>query len=190
VLYVGRFVPENSIDLLIRAFKGVRSDMKLVLIGDAPHSEEYKKELRDEATGDPRIVFTGYAFGDAYSQLSSHAYLYVQPSAINGTRPALLDQLGFGNCALVRDTPVNAEVIGDCGPRFANDQPEERLRNKLQELIDAPEAVEGFRRKASSRITDYYSWEWVTDFYENLFTCLISGKPAISYDEFLKNRRD
>jgi glycosyltransferase involved in cell wall biosynthesis len=188
VLYVGRFVPENSIDLLIRAFKGVRSDMKLVIIGDAPHSEEYKKELRDEAAGDPRIIFTGYAFGDAYSQLSSHAYLYVQPSAINGTRPALLDQLGFGNCALVRDTPVNAEVIGDCGPRFANDQPEERLRNKLQELIDDPEEVERFRRRAVSRITDYYNWEWITDFYENLFDSMVKRRPVISYEDFLKNK--
>lgn len=190
ILYVGRFVPENSIDLLIRAFRGVRTDMKLVLIGDASHSEGYKEKLREAAVGDERIVFTGYAFEQVYAQLSSHAYLYVQPSAINGTRPALLDQLGFGNCVLVRDAPVNVEVIGECGARFAGDQPEIDLRDRLQELIDDPEAVEGFRRKAASRITDYYNWEWVTDFYENLFTCLISGKPAISYDEFLDNRRD
>jgi glycosyltransferase involved in cell wall biosynthesis len=188
ILYVGRFVPENAIDLLIRAYRGVRTDMKLVLIGDAPHSEGYKEKLNKEAAGDKRIVFTGYAFEQVYAQLSSHAYLYVQPSAINGTRPALLDQLGFGNCVLVRDAPVNIEVIGECGARFANDQPEIRLRERLQELIDDPEAVEGFRRKATSRITDYYNWEWITDFYENLFTCLVTGGPVISYDDFLKNR--
>jgi len=188
ILYVGRFVPENAIDLLIRAFKGVSTDMNLVLIGDAPHSEDYKKELFTAAASDPRVVFTGYAFEQVYAQLSSHAYLYVQPSAINGTRPALLDQLGFGNCALVRDAQVNIEVIGNCGARFSNEYPEVCLRDRLQELIDDPVKVDQFRQMAATRITDYYNWEWITDFYENLFTRMIAGRPVISYDEFLQNK--
>jgi glycosyltransferase involved in cell wall biosynthesis len=189
VLYVGRFVPENSIEVLIRAFKEVRTDMKLVLVGDAPYSSEYKQALYKAAEGDPRVVFTGYAFEQVYSELSSHAYLYVQPSAINGTRPALLDQLGFGNCVLVRDAQVNIEVIGECGARFAGDQPEKRLRERLQDLINDPGEVERFRQRSTSRITDYYNWEWVTDFYEYLFSCLIKGGQVMSYDEFLIKRQ-
>lgn len=188
VLYVGRFVPENSIDVLIRAFKEVRTDMKLVLIGDAPHSTAYKQELYRAAEGDPRVVFTGYAFEQVYSELSSNAYLYVQPSAINGTRPALLDQLGFGNGVLVRDALVNIEVIGECGARFAGDYPEKRLRDRLQDLIDDPGEVERLRQRSTSRITGYYNWEWVTDFYEYLFSCLIKGGAVMSYDEFLRER--
>ena len=188
ILYVGRFVPENCIDLLIRAFKGVRTEMKLVLIGDAPHSEGYKQELYKAAEGDSRIIFTGYAFGKVYAQLSSHAYLYVQPSAINGTRPALLDQLGFGNGVLVRDTLANSEVVGDCGARFSNDQPERHLQEKLQTLIDDPAEVDRLRQKATSRINQYYNWEWITDCYEDLFARMIAGSPVISYDEFLQRK--
>ena len=49
VLYVGRFVPENAIDVLIRAFRHVRTGMQLVLIGDAPHSADYKRRLAELA---------------------------------------------------------------------------------------------------------------------------------------------
>ena len=189
MLYVGRFVPENAIDVLIRAFREVRTELKLVLIGDAPHSQRYKRELAAAAAGDPRIVFTGYVFGPDYAQLSSHAYLAVQPSAIDGTRPALLDQLGFGNCVLARDTPANVEVVADCGALFAHDESHERLRERLQELADDPQQVESWRRKADERIRRYYNWEWVVDFYESLFERLLGGRPLVSYDEFLQSKK-
>ena len=118
ILYVGRFVPENAIDLLIKSYSKVISEKKLVIIGDAPYSEDYKKQLFLLAAKDKRIVFTGYAFADDYEQISSHAYIYVQPAGIDGTRPALLDQMGFGNCVLVRNSVVNMEVISDCGVFF------------------------------------------------------------------------
>jgi glycosyltransferase involved in cell wall biosynthesis len=186
LLYVGRFVPENAIELLIQAFRQVRTDLKLVLIGDAPHSEDYKEALRKAAAGDPRIVFTGYVFGQDYAQLSSHAYLAVQPSGIDGTRPASLDQMGFGNCLVVRDTPANAESVVDSGCRFAADRPLEALQERLQELADHPEAVAEWRQKAVRRILEYFNWEWITDFYEELFTRLCENRPPISYDEFLR----
>ena len=108
---MGRFVPENAIDLLVRSFKKVKTSKKLVIVGDAPYADSFKKMLYALASDDERIIFTGYAFGEVYAQLSSHAYLYVQPAGIDGTRPALLDQMGFGNCVLVRNSTVNMEVI-------------------------------------------------------------------------------
>ena len=37
------------------------------------------------------VIFTGYLFGDGYASLSSHCYLFVLPSGVDGTRPVLLD---------------------------------------------------------------------------------------------------
>ena len=186
ILYVGRLVPENSIDLLIGAFRKIRTEKKLVIIGDAPYAEKYKRHLHEIA--DDRVIFTGYAFGSDYSQLSSHSYLYVQPSGVDGTRPALLDQMGFGNCVLVRNSIVNMEVIGDCGCFFDRERKLTSLAEKLQELVESPETVTYFREKARSRIEQYYNWEWITDFYEDLFVRLIGMENLISYDEFLERR--
>ena len=150
ILYVGRFVPENDIDLLIRAFKKVKTEKKLVIIGDAPYAEKYKRYLHE--ISDNRVIFTGYAFGSDYTQLSSHAYVYVQPLGVEGTRPALLDQMGFGNCVLVRNSTVNMEVIGGCGCFFDGARMPDSLAEKLQELVDSPDTVTYLRKKAHSRI--------------------------------------
>ena len=190
ILYVGRFVPENAIDVLIKSYSKVISEKKLVIVGDAPYSEDYKKKLFLLAAKDKRIVFTGYAFADDYEQISSHAYIYVQPAGIDGTRPALLDQMGFGNCVLVRNSVVNMEVISDCGAFFDKNDLELSLSKKIQELIDKPYLVEEFRKKATSRIKKYYNWEWVTSFYEMIFENLIFDKKVISYDEFIEIEND
>ncbi len=188
IYYVGRFVPENAIDLLIRAFRNVETDIKLVITGDAPYMDEYKRHLHELASDDNRVVFTGYAFGDAYKQLSSHALLYVQPSGVDGTRPALLDQLGFGNCVVVRNSTVNMEVIQDAGYAFDRSQPETSLAELLQTLVDHPDKVDAMKEKARYRIATYYNWEWITDFYLDLFSRLAAGKPTVSYDEYLSSR--
>jgi glycosyltransferase involved in cell wall biosynthesis len=189
IYYVGRFVPENAIDLLIRAFRRVRTTRRLVIVGDAPYMDDYKKQIQDLAAADPRVLLTGYAFGTDYAQLSSHAYLYVQPSGIDGTRPALLDQLGFGNAVLVRDSTVNVEVVRDAGFTFDRTRGEDSLAEVLQELVDAPDRVAAMKARARARITDYYNWEWITDFYIDLFERLQRGERAVSYDDFLAARR-
>ncbi|MGE4489122.1 MAG: glycosyltransferase [Kiritimatiellales bacterium] len=183
-LYVGRFVPENAIDLLIRAFKNVRTDKKLVIIGDAPYTGDYKAEIQKLAAEDSRVVLTGYAFGNDYAQLSSSAYVYVQPSGVDGTRPALLDQMGFSNCVLVRNSAVNMEVIGDCGCFFDRESMEVSLTEVMQDLTEHPDRVNSYRAKVASRIENYYNWEWVTSFYEDLFRRLVERSPTQSYDEF------
>ncbi|MBC8207255.1 MAG: glycosyltransferase [Kiritimatiellaeota bacterium] len=188
IFYVGRFVPENAIDLLIRSFKKLKTDKKLVIVGDAPYADEFKKSLHELAGDDDRIVFTGYAFGDDYAQLSANAYFYVQPAGIDGTRPALLDQMGFGNCVLVRNSTVNMEVIGDCGCFFDKERLEESLVEVMQDLVEHPEKAKGFRAKVTSRIENYYNWEWVTSFYEDLFQRLKEKRPLAQYDEYVADK--
>jgi glycosyltransferase involved in cell wall biosynthesis len=187
LLYVGRFVPENAIDVLIEAFAGLETDKKLVIVGDAPYADEYKRRLQALGQADPRVVFTGYAFGRDYEQLSSHAYLYVQPSGVNGTRPALLDQMGFGNCVVVRNSQVNMEVVGDCGTFFQQEEPVANLRAVMARLLANPDEVSLYRKRVRSRIENYYNWEWITDFYEDLFDRLKLRQALISYDEFLSS---
>ena len=189
IFYVGRFVPENAIDLLIRAYRRLNTCMKLVIVGDAPYMDDHKRSLRELAAGDARIVFTGYAFGSDYAQLSRHAYLYVQPSGIDGTRPALLDQLGFGNCVVVRNSKVNMEVIGSAGFSFDRERPDDSLAEILQRLIAHPDEVAGMKALARDRIERYYNWEWITDFYLDLFERLRRRGPVISYDDYLASHR-
>jgi len=166
VLYVSRLEPENNAHLVIQAFEKVQTDLKLVIVGDAPYSQDYIRQLK--STQDPRILFTGYVFGQGYRELQSHAYFYVQATEVGGTHPALLEAMGFGNCVLANDVPEHREVLADCGLYFTTKDSED-LPNKMQYLLDHPDIVQGFREKAAARIRNHYTWEMVTKRYEDLF---------------------
>lgn len=170
ILFVSRMTPENRAHTLIEAYKRANSHLKLVIVGDAPYADEYKKRL--ESMCDENIIMTGYLFGEDYQQISSHCRFFVLPAGIDGTRPVLLDQMGFGNCVVVRDTPANMEVIGDAGLSFSHDNPVESLANVITELTDNVETVQKKRQQAIQRMESVYSWEKVTDDYIKLFSSL------------------
>lgn len=174
ILFVGRLVPENNADLLIKAFSELKSDYKLVIIGDAPYVEGYKEELKRMAG--QNVIFTGYLFGEGYASLSSHCYVFVLPSGVDGTRPVLLDQMGFGNCVLVNNSPANIEVIGDTGLSFNGKDGTVDLVGKMEFLLNRPEAVRNYRKKAIERVETLYSWDAITLKYEELFRSLVEGR--------------
>jgi glycosyltransferase involved in cell wall biosynthesis len=173
LLFVGRLVPENCAHTLIRSFSLVETDLKLVVVGDAPYSDEYKASLIEQACS--RVIFTGYLFGEEYQEISSNAYMFVLASGVDGTRPVLLDQMAFGNAVLVRNTPANLEVVGRAGATFENLDDEQDLALKLQFYVDHVEEVVALRAAAEDRVREKYSWEKVTDRYELLYAELMKG---------------
>lgn len=176
ILYVSRFEPENNPHLVVKAFEKTKTDMKLVMVGDAPYATDYIKRLR--ATNDPRIIFTGYVFGQGYREFQSNAYLYIQATEVGGTHPALLEGMGHGNCVLANDVPEHREVLGDAG-FFFSAKANGELTEKIQYLVDHPEEVQTAGKKAVARIKEKYTWDRVTDAYEKLFLRL-AGNEAVS----------
>jgi glycosyltransferase involved in cell wall biosynthesis len=162
LLAVGRFVPENGLHDLIGAYAEVKPHMPFVVVGDAPYSESYKRELK--AMAPSGVIFTGYQFGAAYNELSHHAHAFLFAGEVGGTHPVLGEQLAHGNCILARWTESNAEVIDDAGLYFADHT---ELVRKLDLLVDDQPTVERLRRCAVER-AKAYSWDRVTDQYEQL----------------------
>lgn len=171
VLFVGRLVPENCAHHLVEAFRGLDTDMKCVIVGDAPYAEDYIAGLKE--VDDPRIVFTGYVFGEGYRELASNAYLFVETSEVGGTHPALVEAMAFGNCVIVNDTPENLETIGSAGLSYKGDEGAPSLRRVLRDLLANPAGVQAYGEEALARAQQCYSWEAVTDEYECLFRRLV-----------------
>src|SRR5262245_15592045 len=167
VLYVSRLEPENNAHLVIEAYGAVRTEKPLLIVGDAPYAHEYIAGLK--STRDSRVRFPGALYGTAYRELQSHAYLYVHATEVGGTHPALIEAMGAGNCVFAYDTPENREVLGDCGLFFSS---VEELSGLLQKAVDDPRFVESFRGRARARAQALYSWDAITDQYEELFRTL------------------
>jgi glycosyltransferase involved in cell wall biosynthesis len=168
-LYVTRLEPENNAAMVIEAFRNVRTDLKLVIVGDAPYATDYKQLLKDLAAGDDRIIFTGFVFGADYKTLQQNAYAYVHATEVGGTHLALIEAMGFGNCVLCLSTIENNEVAGEAAIFFSN---ADQLTSELQKIVDGPPSVETYRQKARERVRSNYSWDSVTDEYEKLFKSL------------------
>ncbi len=183
VLFVGRLVPENNLHHLIRAFEGIRTTKKLVIVGDDPWEKEYVKSLK--STRDPRIVFAGSVYGDGYAQLQQNAYLFVLPDEVGGTHPALVEAMGYGNCALVNDTPSNLEVIADSGFYYSGASGHADLQRKLQQLLDAPGVVAEYRIRARQRAQMHYRWEDVVQKHADLYRQLVGQSGPVEEPEFV-----
>lgn len=174
VLYVSRLEPENNAHIVIEAFRQVKTEKKLAVVGDAPYATSYKAHLQRLAGQDPRVVMTGFVFGDGYKELQSHAYCYVQATEVGGTHPALVEAMGFGNLVIANGTPENIEVVADAGLIYRKNDVAD-LAAKLQWAVDNPGELNKYRRAAASRVKEHYSWEAVTEAYETLFRELLSN---------------
>ncbi len=176
VLYVSRLEPENNALLVRRAFERVHTGFKLALIGDAPYAPAYIRQVKE--TRDRRIVIPGAIYGEAYHQLQSHCAVYVQATEVGGTHPALIEAMGRGALVLYLNTAESAEAAGDAAVSFESgpaESPEQDLVQKLQWAVHVGEAERAaWGCRAMRRIEKLYSWNAVTDQYENLFRQLVS----------------
>jgi glycosyltransferase involved in cell wall biosynthesis len=174
VLYVSRLEPENNAHLVIEAYSKVKTDLPLVIVGGAPYAEEYIAQLK--STKDSRVKFLGFVFGEDYRALQQNAYCYVHATEVGGTHPALIEAMGAGNCALTLNTPENLEVIGDAGIVYKS---VEDLARHLQRVIDNPAMIGEYRRRAMSRVIQFYNWEQITDQYEELLSRLAGVEVTV-----------
>jgi len=172
ILFVGRLVAENNAHVLVRAFEGLETDLKLVVVGDAPYADEYQRALR--ATSDERVIFTGYVFGDGYRELTRNAAIFVEPTEVGGTHPAIVEAMAAGNCVVVNDFQPNVDTIGDAGVSYPGREGASGLRGVLAELLGDPARVQRYRELAKTRAREHYSWDAVTEAYEKLATSVVT----------------
>jgi glycosyltransferase involved in cell wall biosynthesis len=162
-LYVSRMEPENNALMVREAFERLSSPVKLVLVGDAPYAQDYIQRVR--ATRDPRVIFPGAIYGRGYHELLSHCLAYIHATEVGGTHPALIEAMGRGALVLFLNTLENSEVAAGAGVPFGQD-----LFEKLQSVLSMPEDERAaWRQRSMQRVQSRYTWESVTDAYEQLF---------------------
>lgn len=170
ILYVSRLEPENNALGVIQAYnmlvaKGL-GHMPLVIVGDAPYAKEYIANLRRVASAN--VIFTGFQFGEAYQELRSQCYFYIQATEVGGTHPALVEAMAYSNCVLANDTPEHREVLGDAGLYYRKNDFTE-LAKLMEKLLSDLALVQALGQSAKERANSLFSWEMIVDKYEALF---------------------
>jgi glycosyltransferase involved in cell wall biosynthesis len=172
-LYVSRFEPENNPHQVAAAYRAVRGDLPLVMVGGAPYAGSFIAGFTRGA--DRRILFPGPIYGEEYRELLANALAYVHATEVGGTHPALVEAMGYGNCVVVNDTPENREVAGPAGLYFRAVEPA-TLAARLEQVRRRPRRAWLAGRVAARRASRLYSWERVADRYAELLAAVAAAR--------------
>ena len=169
-LIVGRFVPENNYETIIREFMQSDTKKKLVII-TTPNDKLYN-ELNEKLKfiDDSRIIFAGTVYEqELLKKIRENAYGYIHGHEVGGTNPSLLEALGSTEFNLLLDVGFNREVGEDAALYWNKDN------GNLAELIWKCESLSVEKRKeigerAKKRISAAFNWEFIINKYEELFS--------------------
>lgn len=169
-LIVGRFVPDNNYETMIREFMKSKTSKSLLIISNVEKNGFYE-ELK-ASTGfdkDERVIFAGTVYEEMLlKKIRENAYAYIHGHEVGGTNPSLLEALGATNLNLLLDVGFNKEVGQEAALYFSKED------GSLAELINKADGLEKsymdeMGQKAKKRIEDAYSWSSIIETYEKLF---------------------
>lgn len=169
-LVVGRFVPENNYETMIREFMASHTAKKLVLITNVEQNDFYA-QLKEKThfDRDARIKFVGTVYDDALlTQIRYYAYGYLHGHEVGGTNPSLLEALSTTKLNLLLDVGFNREV-GEDGALYWTKE-DGSLAGLIEgaDSMDAEECIQlGVRAK--NRMKECYGWSSIVKQYEDLF---------------------
>lgn len=169
-LVVGRFVPENNYETMIREFMKSKSTHDFAIITNV--EDKFLRELKKKLcyNTDKRIKFVGAVYDqELIKKIRENAYGYFHGHEVGGTNPSLLEALGSTNLNLLLDVGFNREVAEDSALYW------NKKDGNLAKLIDKAdgmqeEEIEKLGVKAKKRIDEAYSWEYISGRYEEVFT--------------------
>lgn len=168
-LVVGRFVPENNYETMIREFIKTKTKKDFVLITNVEKNKFYE-ELKNKThfDNDNRIKFVGTVYDQQLlKKIRENAYGYLHGHEVGGTNPSLLEALATTDLNLLLEVGFNKEV-GEGGAVYWNKQ-EGNLANLIDNLENINnDQLKELSSKAKNRIDSEYSWELIVRKYEDL----------------------
>lgn len=168
-LIVGRFVPENNYETMIREFMASRTEKNLAIIANSNERLFEKLEEKLHFSNDSRIKFVGTVYDSRLlTEIRQNAYAYLHGHEVGGTNPSLLEALGATKLNLLLDVGFNSEVAEDAALYWSK-QPGDlaKLINSCDKL--SSESISALGNRAAERIRSSYSWSYIASRYENLF---------------------
>lgn len=168
-LVVGRFVPENNYETMIREFMKSNTKKSFAIITNV--NDKFLAELEEKLhyQADPRIKFVGTVYDqELLMKIRENAYGYFHGHEVGGTNPSLLEALSCTNLNLLLNVGFNREVAEDNALYWSKDP------GDLAKLIDSADGlsesqIAALGQKAKQRIAEAYSWQFIADEYEKLF---------------------
>ena len=168
-LAVGRFVPENNYETMIREFMASGTDRAFALVTGVDEGFLDELEKRTGFRSDPRIRFVGTVYDqELLKKIRENAFAYLHGHEVGGTNPSLLEALASTRLSLLLDVGFNREVAEGAALYWTKEAGSLiRLIMRVESVDDQEANV--FRELSREMIRVRYSWNLVVSSYEKLF---------------------
>ena len=168
-LVVGRFVPENNFETMIREFMSsdTEKDFAIITTKNGRFYNRLQERLNFES--DSRIKFVGTVYDqELLKKIRENAYAYFHGHEVGGTNPSLLEALGSTDLNLLLEVGFNKEVAEDSALYWSKKAGSlAGLISKADQMDD--EEIREYGKRAKDRVKEHYSWDHIVTEYEKLF---------------------
>lgn len=169
-LIVGRFVPENNFETIIREFMRSKTEKRLAVI-TTPNDALFRSlEEKLHFQQDPRIRFVGTVYDQRLlKKIRENAFGYIHGHEVGGTNPSLLEALGYTRLNLLLDVGFNREVAEDSALYWTKEAGDlcrllEQAENLTGEQLDSCGAA------AKEQIRTRFSWPFIAGRYKEILS--------------------
>lgn len=167
-LIVGRYVPENNYETMIREFMMSDTSKSLVLVSTENKRLHEQLERKLHFKQDSRIKFVGTIYHrELLKKIRENAFAYLHGHEVGGTNPSLLEALGSTKLNLLYDVCFNREVAEDAVLYWTKEKGDLSSLICQAEQISTEE-IERYGKAAKKRIENAYSWEHIAEQYEKV----------------------
>lgn len=171
-LIVGRLIPDNNADIIIREFVNSTSNKKLVIVGDVPYQDEYAAKIK--SINDPRIIFTGYITDqDELAELYHNCFAYFHGHEFGGTNPTMLKAMAYGCAVIALDTPFTREMCDNEKHAIYFIKENGYLKKIIENVERDDFKIISLKAVSRDRILENYTWDKITEQYISLFEQLL-----------------
>lgn len=169
----GRMDPTKGGHLLIRAFGQVKTDKRLLVVGELSTVPGYGRELQRMA--DDRVQFIPFIHSrDRLNELVRGASFFVFPSTVEGMSLMLLEVASLGTAVVCSDIPENTIVLQDHAVHFRSGDGED-LAAKLRWALNHQDEMQELAIRAQAHVRTHFAWDQIVDQYEVLYERTVGG---------------
>lgn len=167
-LIVGRCVPENNYELIIKDFMKCKIQKKLVIISNLTGSAYYQEIInKTSCNNDKRIIFIDGVYDkEKLATIRKNAYLYIHGHSVGGTNPSLIEALSLTDLNILYDVCFNKDVGLDTCLYFKESE-------TLTKLLDNEKLLNKKKKelgpKAKKRAQENFTWDIIINRYKKIF---------------------
>jgi glycosyltransferase involved in cell wall biosynthesis len=142
----------------VRLLKDRGQDVQVYLAGLEGDGRGYLLETIQQLELENEVHYLGPITREQKIRILRESEIYVQPSQYEGFGLAILESMGCGACAIVRDVGAVKEVVGDCGFYVFSSGPNE-LANAIEKVLTDDQLRYRLQKGATERAKRLFTFD-------------------------------